>query len=216
MTALPWRPGQCWTCALPSAAEHSLFFSWQALLGSDLPLVPPLVLGGPVWLDKCIRVDFIHQKRSGGRRRHRQRLNPNLNIKITTRWWIFQKKWGNWKICQHARKLSSLPAPLLAPLPLPLLSPVSLLLQNLEEEKKHGTIVKAGFTWSDRDKPYSEVRLTRWFRLWWLLHSLLISINVVFFGSVCRRGTCSFLLFLIFFTEMCSMIKRASQKILSR
>lgn len=54
MTAVPWRPGQCWTCALPSPAEHSLSFSWQALNGSDLPSAPPLLPGGPVSLDKCI------------------------------------------------------------------------------------------------------------------------------------------------------------------
>lgn len=53
-----------------------------------------------------------------------------------------------------------------------------------------------------------EVRLTCWFCLWWLLYSIFIS-------CVWRSGAWRFLRFLVFFTEIRSVVKRVTQKQLS-
>lgn len=83
-------------------------------------------------------------------------------------------------------------------------SPLSCVSSSLEPGGgNHGNIVNPGFT-----TVLQEGRLTCWFCLWWLLYSIFIS-------CVRRSGAWRFLRFLVFFTEIRSMIKRVSQKQLS-
>lgn len=72
-TVLPWRPGRCWTCDLPSTAEGSWSSFWLALTGfvqqrwlAGLPLAPPPLSVRPVWLDeKHLSVITHHVGHSG-------------------------------------------------------------------------------------------------------------------------------------------------------
>lgn len=212
-TVLPWRPGRCWTCDLPSTAEGSWSSFWLALTGfvqqrwlAGLPLAPPPLSVRPVWLDeKHLSVITHHLGHSG---LYFLFIQIYFYFILLYFYVTFSCSWIQLIKSEHL-----LLSPVLHRLRLLLLpiSPLCRLLSNLEIKKQISKTFPSCESWimdsiwwilsaEFEDQSLKDFQTCR-FCLWVFFYSIFFSSTCLFFCDAWRIGTRGFLL-LFFLTEI--------------